>query len=150
MKRIGIVFTSMSGNTEEIAVILEKYITDKGLYITKNNLMFESFQIKSLLSYDGILIGTYTYGTGDLPYEFEELYDGLDSINWSEKIVGVFGSGDQSYENFCGAVDQMAERLSSLGAHILKPIIKVDLDPKEEDVLQCQELARNFCEALGK
>jgi flavodoxin I len=64
-----------------------------------------------LLQYDGILLGSYTWGDGELPFEAEDFYDQFDDLDLNGKVVGCFGSGDHAYPHFCAAVDIFQQKV---------------------------------------
>ena len=149
MKRILILYASATGNTEEIACLLEQHIDKTVFEVTLKNFEMDELDVQQLHLYDGILFGTYTYDDGDLPFETEVFADLLEAMELPGKIVGVFGSGDLSYFDFCGAVESMQERFRQAHATVLEHAVKVDLFPDDEEELQLiQKLARLFQLAL--
>lgn len=149
MKRILILYASATGNTEEIACLLEQHIDKNEFEVTLKNFEMDDLDVQQLHLYDGILFGTYTYDDGDLPFETEVFADLLETTELPGKIVGVFGSGDLSYFDFCGAVDTMQERFRQAHAKVLEHAVKVDLLPEEPEELQSiQKLALHFQQAL--
>ncbi|MFB5661139.1 flavodoxin [Alteribacillus sp. HJP-4] len=149
MAKIIILFASMSGNTEEMAEIIEENVTSCGHSVTKYHIDMDEVQPKELLSYDGILLGTYTWGDGDIPYEFEEFYDDLEEIDLTGKTAGVFGSCDSMYPIYGGAIDTFGERFQSCGARLVLENLKVELTPEEQDVKRCREFAVAFASQLS-
>ncbi|VEF49645.1 flavodoxin [Bacillus freudenreichii] len=150
MGRVLLLYASMTGNTEEIASIIEKCLVDKEMTVTKKGFDTEDIRAEELLGYDGIVFGTYTYDDGDLPWEVEDFYEELLDVDLDGKIVSVFGSGDSFYPEFGKAVDTMAERFTEIGAVLVGERVKVELDPGAEDTKRCEELTAVFCEALNK
>lgn len=119
-----IVYASMTGNTELIARTLAKQLTDFG----------ENVQVKDAIgtfadelpSFERILIGSYTWGDGDLPDELLDFYDELKTTDLSGKIGAVFGAGDSSYQHFARAVDLLEDALTQQGCSILQKGLKID------------------------
>ena len=105
MKKILILHTSLTGNTEQIAYMLKTQLDNGEFDITTKDIGYENIEVGELMDFDGILVGTYTYDDGNLPYEIEDFHDELDDVDLTGKIVGVFGSGDRSYTYFCNAVN---------------------------------------------
>ncbi|MEI2400755.1 flavodoxin domain-containing protein, partial [Paenibacillus phytohabitans] len=70
--KVAIVYTSITGNTEEAVKIVNDYI---GKY-TNNCSIFqvEHFPLHELESFDVIIIGTYKWGNGDIPVEMMQFY----------------------------------------------------------------------------
>ena len=149
MKRILILYASSTGNTEEIACLLQKEINQEEFKLTLKNLEMDEMDALQLVDYDGILFGTYTYDDGDLPFETEIFSDQLETIDLSGKVVGVFGSGDTAYYLFCQAVDVMKEKFKQTSAAVIEHTVKIDLDPNEkEDFASIKNLAEQFQQAL--
>lgn len=136
-----IVYTSLTGNTEEIADILAESLKDLGVDVTVKNCI--EADPADYLDYDICLVGTYTYGTnGDLPDEIVDFYEDLAEENLSGKVFGTFGSGDTFYEKFCQSVLDFDEQFEKTGAiRGSKPVL-VDLNAEEEDVLAIEKFAK--------
>lgn len=150
MSRVLLLYASMTGNTKEIAGIIEKYLVNQGMVVIKKNFGADDIKVGELLEYDGIVIGTYTYDDGDLPWEVEDFYDELLDVDLDGKIVSVFGSGDSFYPEFGKAVDTMAERFTEVGAEVVGERVKVEMYPDDDDIKRCEALAEVFCEGLNK
>lgn len=122
-------YTSITGNTEGAMNIirhdLERYTNRCYVY------RVEDFPFYDLEIFNGIIIGTYTWGNGDIPYEMVPLYRAFESSRTKDIVTGVFGTGDQCYPHFCGAVDEFRDMLyvqSSLAA-----TLKIELMPQRID-----------------
>ncbi|RCW77036.1 flavodoxin [Saliterribacillus persicus] len=148
MPKVIILFCSMSGNTEEIADIMETNITNHGLDVEKIQIDMDDFLITDLLNYEAILFGTYTWGDGDIPYELEDFYDDMDEIDLTGKVVGLFGSCDSMYPDYGGAIDTFAERFKERGASNVLYNLKIELSPDQDDVERCQKFAEDFVKEL--
>lgn len=147
MSKILIAFASMSGNTEEIAELIKTSIEPLGHEIEMKEI--ENINTQKLLEYDGIILGAYTWGDGELPYEVEDFYDDIETMDLTGKKVAVFGSGDHAYPKFCAAVDILEERLMACGAEIVEQGLKVELAPEtEEDIERCVTFAFSFAGRL--
>ncbi|MFD1706475.1 flavodoxin [Siminovitchia sediminis] len=144
MKRILLLYASMTGNTEEMANIAGKYLEEQGIPVTRKCFDADNIQAEELTEYDGIMFGTYTYDDGDLPWEVEDFYEDLLKIDLTGKRVAVFGSGDSFYPEFGKAVDTMAARFQEVGAVLVDDCVIADLGPDAEDAKRCEELVRVF------
>ncbi|CAK8583739.1 MULTISPECIES: flavodoxin [Priestia] len=147
MAKILIAYASMSGNTEEIAELIKSNFEpfDYDIDIEK----IEHLDIQKLVEYDGILLGVYTWGNGDLPYEVEDFYDEIENVDLTGKKAAIFGSGDRSYPEFCAAVDLLEEKLELSGVEIVQKGLKIELAPEtEEDIEQCNSFAISFSKSL--
>ncbi|SDZ82232.1 flavodoxin I [Thalassobacillus cyri] len=126
----------MSGNTEEIADLIYSYLeTDHNVEVKE----IEDIDPASLLEYDCVLLGSYTWNDGDLPYEVEDFYEELEDIELSGIVAAVFGSGDSIYPQFCEAVHLLENQLKASGAYIIVEGLKVEMTPDtEEDLRNCK------------
>ncbi|WP_456276174.1 flavodoxin domain-containing protein [Bacillus sp. AK128] len=127
--RLAIIYTSGTGNTEEVASIIHSYIGGE-LYNVHH------FPLTDLEKYDAVLIGSYTWGNGNLPREMIPLYQAFEAQDVEHVITGVFGTGDSFYPNFCGAVDELRDMLSF---HTnLAVTLKIEQRPQREDIEKCK------------
>lgn len=113
MKKTGIFYGSTTGTTESVA----RLIADK-LGIAPAD-VHEVTQLDTALaeSYDALILGTSTWGDGELQ---DDWYDGLKVLqgaNLSGKTVALFGCGDsESYsDTFCDAMGLLHEGLKDSG-----------------------------------
>lgn len=150
MKQVLILYASSTGNTEQIASLLEQQMDRKKFGITLKNMELGDMDALQLDHYDGILFGTYTYDDGNLPFETEVFCDSLVNIDLSGKVIGVFGSGDTAYFQFCEAVDLMKEEFKRMNAVVMEDTVKVDLYPdEEEELMSIKKLANQFQNVLA-
>ncbi|SDK47320.1 flavodoxin [Sediminibacillus albus] len=148
MPKVILLFCSMSGNTEEIAEIMEETISKHGLDVLKFQIDIDDVSAADLLDYDAILFGTYTWGDGDIPYEAEDFYDDMADVDLTDKVVALFGSCDSMYPNYGGAIDSFAERFKERGAMTVLYNLKVELTPEQNDIKRCQSFAEEFVKEL--
>ena len=149
MKKILILHTSLTGNTEQIAYMLKTQLDNGEFDITTKDIGYENIEVAELMDFDGILVGTYTYDDGNLPYEIEDFHDELDDVDLTGRIVGVFGSGDRSYSFFCNAVNLFQAQFKKTNATVLEHTVKVELYPEEdEDLESIRTLGQQFANAL--
>jgi len=133
----------MSGNTEQLAEAYEEGIRSQaGIELDVIQAMDADASV--LKDYDGIAIGSYTWGEGELPDEFLDFFEELDGLDLSGKKAAVFGTGDKSYDIFCAAVDIFNDKLKELGADVIQEGFKVELTPNDGEIEQCRELGKNF------
>lgn len=147
MPKIIIVYASMSGNTEEIAEEIAAGIREAGIDPVVKSVMDVSGV--DLVNYDGILLGAYTWGDGDLPDEFEDFYDELEDLDLSGRKSGAFGSADSSYTHFGAAVDTIEERLAEIGTEKVFDGLKIEFNPTSEQKKLCRELGAKFAAAVA-
>ncbi len=135
----------MTGNTEEMAQTIADEMGLNNLVETTVIDMFDAYP-EDLNQYDGIMIGMYTWGDGDVPDEMLELLDEIEDYDLTSKVVALFGSGDTFYEYFCGALEPFEEALQKAGAIMSQESLKVDMEPSKEDLEACRKFTRIFLE----
>jgi flavodoxin I len=133
--KIALVYSSVTGSTKEIIYII------KGLFRTYHvevsAVRVDDFPLEKLARYDAIVIGTYTWGDGDIPNEMRPLYKAFENQDVKHVLRGVVGTGDQFYSNFCGAVDEFRDMLF---VHTrLAVTLKIELTPQLQDLKRCQK-----------
>ncbi|GAB1807240.1 flavodoxin [Priestia megaterium] len=148
MKEILLAYASMSGNTEAIADLIEEELVKHGLHVKRAEVY--DIDASDLVSAESIIFGAYTWGDGELPDDFLDLYDEMDDIDLSQKQMAVFGSGDSSYDVFCGAVDLIEEKIKRRNGNIAVPGLKIELSPFGEDIEKCKVFAKSFAEVVAK
>ncbi|MHA6482329.1 flavodoxin [Paenibacillus sp. strain BS8-2] len=131
MPKVIVLYTSLTGNTEEMAESIAQGAKESGFEV----ICKEAYDAKAadLLEYDGIIIGAYTWGDGELPDEFLDFFEDMDGLDLSGKQAAAFGSGDTSYPVYCGAVDLIENKLSELGAKIVCPGLKFEYNASDEE-----------------
>jgi flavodoxin I len=146
--KILLVYATMSGNTEAMADLIEKGLQEAEVEADR----FEAIDIDNAQlfnDYDHIIMGTYTWGDGDLPDEFLDLAEDMDEIDFSGKTCAVFGSGDTAYEFFCGAVDTLEAKIKERGGEIVLPSVKIENNPEGEEEEELMEFGRQFAKKSG-
>lgn len=143
-----IVYGSTTGNTEFVAEVAQRVLTETGAAVRK--LDVAQAEPDGLCDgYDLVLFGCSTWGdeTIELQDDFIPLFENFDSINAKGKQVAVFGCGDSSYTYFCGAVDAIEQKLESMGAHVVDTL-KIDGDPQSEKV-QIENWTKDVAKSLA-
>ena len=98
MKKIGIFYGSSTGTTSELAQKIAKAVGAEANCFDVANASAED-----AASFDVLLLGSSTWGIGDLQDDWESFLPELASQNLSGKAVALFGCGDSdSYpDSFC-------------------------------------------------
>ncbi|MEM6515453.1 MAG: flavodoxin [Bacteroidota bacterium] len=108
--KIGLVYGSDTGMTEEITgALVDKCnfwdieVSDVHSVRTEDTDFFERFQF--------IILGLSTWYDGDLQSDWEDYYDEFKTVDFSGKIVAIYGLGDQyGYDDyFIDGVGMLAE-----------------------------------------
>lgn len=124
MKKIGIFYGSSTGTCEELAgMIADRLGVDKGDVHSADRLSADL-----VARYDVLLLGTSTWGDGELQ---DDWYDGIRVLNSSDltgKDVALFGCGDsESYaDTFCDAMGLLYEGLKGCGCHFIGGGVSAD------------------------
>ncbi|SES30633.1 flavodoxin [Salisediminibacterium halotolerans] len=142
MKNVLVVYATMSGNTEEIAELIEKGLVSEGCTVEK--VEADDTTAEMISNYDAFLLGSFTWGDGDLPEESMDLYDELEAADLTGKSFAVFGSGDTSYEIFCGAVDELETIVKEQGGELVLDGLKIEDFPEGEEVNETIEYGAKF------
>ena len=117
MKKIGIFYGSSTGNTE---VVAEKIKALFGKDADTHNI--DSASKEDMEKYETLILGTSTWGIGDMQDDWEDFVDILEEINLNKKKVALFGLGDQvnyadSFVDGMGAIhDAIYDRVDIIGA----------------------------------
>ncbi|MFT9846730.1 flavodoxin [Aneurinibacillus sp. REN35] len=147
MAKVLLIYASMSGNTETIANLVEEGMQLSGMDVVKKE-VFDA-RTDEIANYDGVVLGAYTWGDGELPDEFLDFYDDLSELDLTGKTLAVFGSGDTSYPIFCGAVDVLEALIAGQGGTLAAEGLKIEFDPSGEDIERCKSFGRQIAEAIG-
>ncbi|EPE61431.1 flavodoxin [Exiguobacterium sp. S17] len=140
-------YVSMSGNTEDIAKLLKDTCEQMGHEVIIAEL--DGLSVTELRDYDGVLLGAYTWGDGDLPYEAEDFVDDLETTTLSGLPCAAFGSGDTDYPKYCAAVDTIEAALLASGGNIITPGLKIEFDPHTDEQKEaCIAFAKAFVSPL--
>jgi flavodoxin I len=134
--KIAIVYHSGGGNTKALAQSIASYLPEADLF------RINEFDLHTLSDYDGLLIGTYTWGDGDLPNRMLPFYEHLETASISHMVTGVFGTGETNYNRFCGAIDRFRDMLYVQTQ--LAVTLKIEQMYQESDLPRIQKFANIF------
>lgn len=116
MKRYGIFYGSTTGTTEEVArkIAAKLGVADEDV---KN---VASAAPSDVSPYDVLVLGTSTWGAGDLQDDWEDFVAGLAVEDLDGKKVALFGCGDETMaDTFCNGVGTLHDRLRDTGAQFI-------------------------------
>ncbi|AMA65030.1 Flavodoxin-1 [Candidatus Arsenophonus lipoptenae] len=115
MSKIGIFFGSDTGNTENIAKMIQEMLDDSEMYdIAKSSKEdIEAFNI--------LLFGIPTWYYGEPQCDWDDFFPILEEIDFNNKLVAIFGCGDQEdyTEYFCDAMGILKNIIEPNGAIII-------------------------------
>lgn len=134
MSKIGIFFGSSSGTTEEIAGKIASRLGVPGGDVHN----VADTDAAKLENYDVLLLGSSTWGLGDLQDDWSDYLPKAVKQNLAGKKVGFFGCGDSSSysDTFCDALATIKEELAATGCSFIG---QVPVDGYTFDETRCQE-----------
>lgn len=128
----GIFFGSTTGNTEQLAgdIAARLGIADADIHNVGSSSADDTD------AYDTLLLGSSTWGCGDLQDDWYDFLDALAAKDLTGKRVALFGCGDSgSYpDTFCGALGQIYDALASTGCTFVGSYEPRDYDVTDSDV----------------
>ncbi|MCM3530657.1 flavodoxin [Cytobacillus oceanisediminis] len=142
--KIGVFYASMSGNTEAIADIIAGELKDQNHDVDLEDFMSVQ-SAAELLNYDLTFIGLYTWGDGDYPDECLDVIEEIEQLDLENHPFAIFGSGDTSYPEFCGALDYLQKLIEEQGGTVVGSPLRIEFNPEPEDE---EEIKKFVSEAL--
>ena len=116
MKKIGIFYGSTTGVTKKIA---EKI--GAKLKVNPNDI-HDICRVgpAAVGEYDILLLGSSTWGRGDLQEDWLDFGNGMQALDLSDKTIALFGCGNEKMaKTFCNAVGKLNEIAKTTGAKII-------------------------------
>lgn len=146
--KIGVIYASMSGNTEAIADIIVEKLKEHNHDVNLKDML--SLPASDFLNYDLIFIGMYTWGDGDYPDECLDIIEEIEQLNLEEKPFALFGSGDTSYPEFCGALDKLKELIENYNGVCLGEPLRIEFNPSKADEEEINQFVIQALSVLEK
>jgi len=110
-----IFYASSTGNTADVAKMISQELGD-----------IETFDIADcgvdeINNFDKVIIGTSTWGDGDLQDDFDEAWDDFSNLSFENKTVALFGLGDQDGygEYYLDAVGTVYDKVIDNGGTVI-------------------------------
>lgn len=115
--KIAIIYGSTGGNTESAATKIAEKLAGLGEVLVCD---VAKFDMTSLPQYDAVLLGSSTWGCGDLQDDWYGR-ENLDGANLAGKKAAVFGTGDQTCygDTFVDALATLADSAQDAGAAMI-------------------------------
>ncbi len=133
MQNVGIFYGSDTGNTEDVAKLLQKEFGADKVQI------FDVANAKAadMAQFTNLIFGSSTWGEGDMQEDFEDFIPEIKSANMEGKKVAIFGCGDQEAyaDSFVDAIGLIYEALDGKGCEVVG---KVSTDSYEYDESQAE------------
>jgi len=113
---IGIFYGSNGGATESVAEQIKN-----ALGLEADLLDISEEDMDKFAEYSKIIIGTSTWGDGDLQDDWDECFDDFEGVDFSGKTVAFFGLGDQEGydENFLDGMGTLHDAAVKNGAKVV-------------------------------
>lgn len=118
-QKLGLIYGSQGGTTEEVAEKLSKMIDIPKIDID------DVKDVQDLTQYDALIIGTPTHNTLAEEYRsdtgWDDIIDEVKKVDLTGKKVAVFGLGDGNCypEGFCDAMEELHRVFQSAGASMI-------------------------------
>lgn len=132
MKKTAIFYGSTTGNCESIAQKLGAALGISDIYNVSE------MTSDKLGEYEALLLGSSTWGVGDLQDDWYDGVDVLKATDLSGKTVAVFGCGDSvGYDStYCGAMAQLYDAASEAGATMVGEICTAGYSATDSDAVR--------------
>lgn len=113
MKKIGIFYGSTTGVTEGVAERLAEKLGVDSADVHS----VDSASADDTAPYEVLLLGSSTWGAGDLQDDWYDFLEKLQTANLNGKLVALFGCGDSSSfsDTFCDAIGNIHQGLANSG-----------------------------------
>ncbi len=113
MQSIGIFYATISGNTKHVANAIADALSIAHTHVYN----VADIDVATMLNYDHIILGTPTYGKGDLHYIWSEILEEMKPFDFTKKRCSIFCLGDQKFHGstFAGALVKMYDLLTAQG-----------------------------------
>ncbi|RQW64126.1 flavodoxin FldA [Vibrio viridaestus] len=117
MASVGIFFGSDTGNTEAVAKMIQKQLGEKLVHVQD----IAKSSKEDIENFDLLLLGIPTWYYGEAQCDWDDFFPELEDIDFSTKLVALFGCGDQEdyAEYFCDAMGTLRDIIEPKGATII-------------------------------
>lgn len=123
--KILILYASRRGQNAQLALRLQEVLAEEGLEADLVNVKGQRPDL--LKDYDVLLLGSSTWGDGDLQTDFQVFEDGLRDLDLTGKAGAAFGTCSSMYPRTGWAVDILENRLKNNGGKVLQKGLKLDV-----------------------
>ncbi len=119
-----LIYATNSGSTLEVCNYITTEFTQKGQEITQKEA--REVDPHELNAYDLIILGSPTWGDGEIHESFIEFIKKFENITLPDKRFAVFGLGDSTYEHFCAAADHLEEFVKKIQGKLIIESLKIN------------------------
>jgi len=140
-KKLVIIFLSTSGNTKKMADAIAEGADQRGV-----NVKVESFydvDMDDLKDADAIALGSSTFW-----YKMHDAMDHFIDRLAKENVKGKIGAAFGSYGWSGEAPVQIAERMRDIGMKVVDPVLRIQWQPEDKDLKECERLGKDIANAL--
>lgn len=114
--KTAVFYATTTGTTQEVAQKIAKAmgVADSDVFNVDNA------GIDKFADYEMLIIGSPTYGSGEVQDDWLDVLDGVGALNLNGKTVAVFGCGDENMsDTFCNAVGILYDAFKKTGAKMV-------------------------------
>lgn len=117
MAIVGLFFGSDTGNTEAVGKMIQKKLGKK-LVDVKD---IAKSTKEEIAEFDLLILGIPTWYYGENQCDWDDFLPELEEIDFTDKLVAIFGLGDQEdyAEYFCDAMEPLRDIVESKGAIVV-------------------------------
>lgn len=117
MATVGLFFGSDTGNTEEVAKMIQKEL---GKHLIDVKDIAKSTK-EDIADYDLLLFGIPTWYYGEAQCDWDDFFPELEELDFENKLVAIFGCGDQEdyAEYFLDAMGMVRDIVEARGGIII-------------------------------
>jgi flavodoxin I len=139
MKKTVVIYGSTTGTLQAIAENIAEKLGVEAIDVA-------NLDSQVIADHDNLLLGTSTWGAGELQ---DDWYDGIKTLKaagLSGKTVALFGCGDsESYcDTFCGGMKELYDAVVEAGANVLPGVSADDYNYDDsEAVVDGNQLVRD-------
>ncbi|KNF07065.1 flavodoxin [Gottschalkia purinilytica] len=141
MKKLTIIYWSGTGNTEEMAKLIEQGAKEGGAETRLVNV--SEATIEDVEQADIVALGSPSMGAEVIEeQEMEPFVESIEGIV-NDKIVGLFGSYDWGTGEW---MENWVERMNGCGAKVVGDGCIVNLSPEGEEAEKCKAYGKSLTE----
>lgn len=117
MAKVGIFFGSDTGNTEKVAQQIQALLGED----TADLFDIAKTTKEEIQKYEFLFFGIPTWYYGESQCDWDDFFPNLEQVNFTDKMVAIFGCGDQEdyAEYFCDAMGTLRDIIEPKGVKIV-------------------------------
>lgn len=117
MASVGLFFGSDTGNTEAVSKMIQKQLGKQMVHVQD----IAKSSKEDIDNFDLLLIGIPTWYYGESQCDWDDFFPDFEQIDFSTKLVAIFGCGDQEdyAEYFCDAMGTVRDIVEAKGGTIV-------------------------------